>query len=110
MVKDTSEPYLERDFGLRLILHERDFPGGVTIIYNIIQAVERSRRMIVLLTRQVILFHLSFYSTQLRHNVNNMDTKMFCCPGHKKHLHTFVSFHGILVADELICQNDTFHH
>ena len=51
MLGDSLKPYLENIFGFKLILHERDFPGGVTIIENIIQAVSRSRRMIVLLTR-----------------------------------------------------------
>ncbi len=51
MVDDTLEPYLEKEFDFSLILHERDFPGGVTIIENIIRAVNRTRRMIMMLTR-----------------------------------------------------------
>ncbi len=51
MVDDTLEPYLEKEYDLSLILHERDFPGGVTIIGNIINAVQSTRRMIMLLTR-----------------------------------------------------------
>ncbi len=51
MMDENLELYLEQDLGFKFILHERDFPGGVTIIYNIIRAVESSRRMIVLLTR-----------------------------------------------------------
>ncbi len=54
MVDDTLEPYLEKEFSFSLILHELDFPGGVTIIENIIQAVQRSRRMIMLLTRYIL--------------------------------------------------------
>ena len=51
MVGDTLTPYLESELDFSLILHERDFPGGVTIIENIIQALNRSRRMIMMLTR-----------------------------------------------------------
>ena len=50
MVDGTLEPYLEREFDFSLILHERDFPGGVTIIQNIIHALNKSRRMIMMLT------------------------------------------------------------
>ncbi len=51
MIEGSLKPYLEEEFDFSLILHERDFPGGVTIISNIINAVESSRRMIMLLTR-----------------------------------------------------------
>ncbi len=51
MVGNTMDPYLEQEHGLSLILHERDFPGGVTIMANIIRAVERSRKMIMLLSK-----------------------------------------------------------
>ena len=58
MVDGTLQPYLESEFDFQLLLHERDFPGGVTIIENIIQAVQRSRRMIMLLTRSVTIVAL----------------------------------------------------
>ncbi len=51
MVTNTSTPYLEAEYGFSLILHERDFPGGVTIMSNIINAVESTRRMIMLLSK-----------------------------------------------------------
>ncbi len=50
MMEETLSPYLEEEYGFSLILHERDFPGGVTIMANIINAVEKSRRMIMILT------------------------------------------------------------
>ena len=51
MIGNTLTPYLEELFGFSLILHERDFPGGVTIMANIINALEKSRKMIMLLTK-----------------------------------------------------------
>lgn len=51
MMEDTLTPYLEEEYGFSLILHERDFPGGVTIMANIINAVEKTRRMIMILTK-----------------------------------------------------------
>ncbi len=51
MVGDTLDPYLEKEHDFSLVLHERDFPGGVTIMANIIRAVERSRKMIMILTK-----------------------------------------------------------
>ena len=51
MVGNTLTPYLEEEHDFKLILHERDFPGGVTIMANIVRAVERSRKMIMILTK-----------------------------------------------------------
>ncbi len=44
-------PILEEDDGFRLVLHQRDFMPGRLILENIAEAVQRSRRMIVLLSR-----------------------------------------------------------
>ncbi|GFN83043.1 toll-like receptor 2 [Plakobranchus ocellatus] len=43
-------PKLEEEFGFKLCLHFRDFPPGEPIANNIIQAVERSRRTILILS------------------------------------------------------------
>ncbi len=51
MVKGTKIPYLEQEHGFRIILHERDFPVGYTIMGNIVNAVERSRKMIMVLSK-----------------------------------------------------------
>ena len=53
MVGETLSLQLEEVFGFSLVLHERDFPGGVTIMANIISAVQQSRRMIMILTKLV---------------------------------------------------------
>ncbi len=51
MVQNTMILYLEEEHGFQVILHERDFPGGVTIMANIVRAVERSRKMIMILSK-----------------------------------------------------------
>ncbi len=51
MVGDTLHPYLEEEHGYSVILHERDFPGGVTIMAGIVRAVEQSRKMIMILSK-----------------------------------------------------------
>ena len=51
MVDGTLTPYLEAEFGFGLILHERDFLGGVTIMSNVINAVECTRRMIMIISK-----------------------------------------------------------
>ncbi len=51
MVGDTLTLYLEEEFRFSLILHERDFPGGFTIAGNIINAVDCTRRMIMVLSK-----------------------------------------------------------
>ncbi|RUS75705.1 hypothetical protein EGW08_016520 [Elysia chlorotica] len=43
-------PKLEQELGFKLCLHFRDFPPGEAIANNIIQAVERSRRTILVLS------------------------------------------------------------
>ena len=42
---------MEKEDGFKLMLHERDFVAGTTIRRNIINAIEQSRRMIVILSR-----------------------------------------------------------
>ena len=44
---------MEKEHGFKLMLHERDFVAGMTIRRNIINAIEHSRRMIVILSRLV---------------------------------------------------------
>ena len=51
---DGLTPILEEDHDFKLVLHQRDFLAGVTILHNIVQAVTRSRRMIMLLSRYQI--------------------------------------------------------
>lgn len=42
---------LEKEHGFQLILHQRDFSPGVPIMRNIAEAVQKTRRMIMLLSR-----------------------------------------------------------
>ena len=51
MKYDEVTPILEEDHGFQLILHQRDFMPGAAITTNIADAVEKSRRMIMLLSR-----------------------------------------------------------
>ena len=51
MKDNTLKLYLEEDFGFKLILHKRDFTPGVTIQGNIVDAITKSRRMFVILSR-----------------------------------------------------------
>ena len=55
MKDNTLKLYLEEDFGFKLILHKRDFTPGVTIQGNIVDAITKSRRMFVILSRQNVL-------------------------------------------------------
>ena len=51
MKYDGVTPILEEDHGFSLILHQRDFTPGAPILQNIAEAVTKTRRMIMLLTR-----------------------------------------------------------
>ena len=51
MNKDGQTLHFEDEFNFNLILHERDFVPGVTIHANIVDAIKRSRRMIMILSR-----------------------------------------------------------
>ena len=51
MKEDRTTLYFEDDFNFKLILHERDFVPGVTILANIVDAIKHSRRMIMILSR-----------------------------------------------------------
>ncbi|KAL4221383.1 hypothetical protein ACF0H5_019641 [Mactra antiquata] len=53
-VVDVLYPKLERELGYKLCLHFRDFVPGETISNNIINAVEGSRRTIIILTPRYI--------------------------------------------------------
>ena len=50
MLDKTLKPYLEEDYRFMLCIHSRNFMGGATIITNIANAVEKSRRMIMILS------------------------------------------------------------
>ena len=60
MKDNTLILHLEEDFHFKLILHKRDFTPGVTIHSNIVDAITKSRRMFMVLSRysQVISFSL----------------------------------------------------
>ena len=51
MLEDGLTPILERVHGFQLILHQRDFMPGRPILTNIAEAIQQSRRMIMLLSR-----------------------------------------------------------
>ena len=53
MKENTLKFHLEEDFHFRLILHKRDFTPGVTIQANIVDAITKSRRMFMVLSRYV---------------------------------------------------------
>ena len=48
---DKRTPILEEDHGFELTLHQRDFTPGQVILANIVEAVNKSRKMFMLLTR-----------------------------------------------------------
>ena len=48
---DKMTPILEEDHGFELILHQRDFVPGQVILSNIVEAVNNSRKMLMLLSR-----------------------------------------------------------
>lgn len=45
---------LEKEHGFKLILHQRDFMPGAIIMQNIAESVQKTRRMIMLLSRFII--------------------------------------------------------
>ena len=53
--EDGVIPMLETEDHFTLILHQRDFVPGRLIISNIEEAVTKSRRMIMLLSRYVFV-------------------------------------------------------
>ena len=53
MKENTLTLHLEEDFHFKLILHKRDFTPGVTIQSNIVDAITKSRRMFMILSRYV---------------------------------------------------------
>ena len=58
MNKDGQTLHFEDEFDFKLILHERDFVPGVTIHANIVDAIKHSRRMIMILSRSVLILFL----------------------------------------------------
>ena len=54
MKEDGKTLYFEDDFNFKLILHERDFVPGVTILANIVDAIKHSRKMIMILSKLVL--------------------------------------------------------
>ena len=67
MKKDRETLYFEDDFNFKLILHERDFVPGVTILANIVDAIKHSRRMIMILSRSIlnIVLDMNFFLSKL---------------------------------------------
>ena len=55
MKENTLKPYLEEDFHFKLVLHKRDFTPGATIQSNIVDAITKSRRMFMILSRSNFL-------------------------------------------------------
>ena len=51
MKYDGSTPILEEDHGFQMIFHMRDFMPGIPITDNITQAISKTRRMIMLLSK-----------------------------------------------------------
>ena len=56
-VKQELVPRLERTYGLSLCLHERDFIPGRYIRANIVNAIENSRKTIIILTSSYLKSH-----------------------------------------------------
>ena len=51
--ENTLKPYLEEDFHFKLVLHKRDFTPGATIQSNIVDAITKSRRIFMILSRLI---------------------------------------------------------
>ena len=51
MKYDGFTPILEEDHEFQLVLHQRDFVPGTPILTNIADAVTKTRRMIMLLSK-----------------------------------------------------------
>ena len=52
MTAGTLTPYLEeKSYKFKMVLHERDFLGGRTIMSGIVDAINNSRRMIMVLSK-----------------------------------------------------------
>ncbi|ESO87068.1 hypothetical protein LOTGIDRAFT_77937, partial [Lottia gigantea] len=49
-VLDKLVPNLEQDSNLKLCIHERDFQAGRLIIDNIVESIENSRRVLIILS------------------------------------------------------------
>ena len=54
-VIDEILNFLERRYGYKLCIHERDFAPGPAIISNITAAIEHSRRVILVISRCVLV-------------------------------------------------------
>ncbi|XP_041348169.1 toll-like receptor 4 [Gigantopelta aegis] len=50
---DVAVPILENRYGLKLCLHERDFEAGRLIIDNIMNCINQSRKLVVVLSNSV---------------------------------------------------------
>ena len=48
---DGTTAILEEDHGFKLIFHQRDFMPGNVILFNMVEAVDKSRRMIMMLSK-----------------------------------------------------------
>ncbi len=82
-MKKHVQSYLERDLGYKLCFHERDFLVGESIPANIEAAINHSRRMIMIISRYLMLVVLSFrhiegnnFCLQRKMSVNSYGT--FC--------------------------------
>ena len=53
-IRDEVLPKLEDEFGLRCCVHARDFLAGVSIMENILDAIRRSRKTVVILTQNFL--------------------------------------------------------
>ncbi|ESO86639.1 hypothetical protein LOTGIDRAFT_99628, partial [Lottia gigantea] len=49
-VLDDLVPQLEGNEGIKLCIHERDFQAGRLIIDNIVESIENSRRVLIILS------------------------------------------------------------
>ena len=80
-VRSQLMEQLERRAGLRLNVHQRDFVPGRPIACNIVDAVQSSRRTLVVLSRQLLESDWCQYEMQVRYSIcwslNPPQTKTF---------------------------------
>ena len=51
---------LEKEYGYKFIIHQRDFMPGATIRANVTEAVTKSRRIVIIFSRYVTIYSLPF--------------------------------------------------
>ncbi|CAC5393357.1 unnamed protein product [Mytilus coruscus] len=77
LVKDTLVQFLEKDNDFKLCLHQRDFRAGENIVDNIIDAICKSREVVIVITQEYLdsqwgKFEIDMSRMQLHQRNKNM--------------------------------------